>query len=226
MQNSVYIIATPIGNREDITIRALKTLESIEYIYAEDTRVVSKLLEYHSIKNKKIFSINEYSSEEKINYILDEAIKNNRDIAFVSDAGTPAISDPGAVLVDMAREKDMKIIPIGGISALTTALSVAGIRKTPFYFHGFLPHKNGRKKILDNLISIHETIVLYESPHRFLKLCEELEKYSEYIEIIVCRELTKIYEEIKKGNIKDIHDFYKENKDKVKGEFVIIISKI
>lgn len=222
MKGKLYIVATPIGNKEDITLRAISILENIDIICAEDTRVTSKLLKLLNIPKKQLISINEYSTENNIQKIIS-LINEGNNIAYVSDAGTPGVSDPGAVLVNMCRDNDIDIIPIPGVSAITAAISVSGIRETPFIFYGFLPHKNGRKKILNELLSYKQNIILYESVHRFLKLLSEIKEIDINRQILICREITKIYEEIKFDNISNIEEYYLKNKDKIKGEFVIII---
>ncbi len=222
MKGKLYVVATPIGNKDDITIRAVSILEKVDIIAAEDTRVISKLLTILNIPKKHIVSINEFATKDNIDYILD-FIKNGKDVAYVSDAGTPGVSDPGAVLVSSCRNDGIDIVPIPGVSALATAISVSGIRETPFIFYGFLPHKNGRKKILNNLLSYNYNIVLYESVHRFFKLLDDIYEINENQEIFVGRELTKVYEDIVFDNIKNIKDYYQKNTSKLKGEFVIII---
>ncbi len=222
----LYIIATPIGNMGDITLRAIETLKSVDVICAEDTRVVGKLLKQLNIPHKKLVSINEYADKTKIAYVIN-MLQDGQSVGYVSDAGTPGISDPGAVLVTEARVAGVSIVPIGGISAVTTAISVAGIRDTPFIFYGFLPHKKGRQKILDNLISQDITVVLYESPHRYMKLLEELrDKEVEHglsISVTVCRELTKVYEDIRQGSPYELIEYYTTHKDTIRGEFVLIV---
>ncbi len=222
MQGKLYIVATPIGNKDDITIRAISTLTAVDVIAAEDTRVTSKLLGLLSIPKKQIISINEFSTEENFDYIL-KFIKEGKNVAYVSDAGTPGISDPGAMLVSFCRKNDTEIIPIPGVSAIATAMSVAGIRESPFLFYGFLPHKKGRKKILAELLTGDKNIILYESVHRFLKLLDEIFEINNNQEIFVGRELTKMFEEIKVDTIDNIKKYYDENPTKLKGEFVVII---
>lgn len=221
----LYIVATPIGNMQDITLRAIETLKNIEVICAEDTRVVGKLLKGLDIPHKKLISINEFADTTKISHVID-MLEAGQDVCYVSDAGTPGISDPGAVLVAAARTAGIAIVPIGGISAVTTALSVAGIRETPFLFYGFLPHKKGRQKILDELIAQDMTLVFYESPHRFMKLLEELhtrETEELSFSVTVCRELTKMYEDIQQGKPEEMITHYNTHKDTQRGEFVLIV---
>jgi 16S rRNA (cytidine1402-2'-O)-methyltransferase len=222
MQGKLYIVATPIGNKDDITIRAVSTLTEVDVIAAEDTRVASKLLSLLGIPKKQIISINEFATKENIDYIIS-LIEQGKNIAYVSDAGTPGISDPGAVLVSACREAQIEIIPIPGVSAISCAMSVSGIRESSFMFYGFLPHKKGRKKILGELLSLEKNIILYESVHRFIKLLEDIEGVNEAQDIIVCRELTKMYEDIKVDIVKNIKKYYQENISKLKGEFVVII---
>lgn len=224
MQGKIYIVATPIGNKDDITIRAISTLKDVDIIAAEDTRVASKLLTLLNIPKKQLVSINEFATDANIKKIID-LIFEGKNVAYISDAGSPGISDPGAVLVKMCRENDVEIIPIPGASAITTLMSVAGIRETPFMFYGFLPHKKGRQKILGELMNNDTNIILYESVHRFIKLLEEVNKINPNQQLIIGRELTKLYEEIKADTVENILDFYNQNPTKVKGEFVIIIKK-
>lgn len=226
--SNLYIVATPIGNMKDITLRAIETLRSVDVVCAEDTRVTSKLLKALELPMKKLFSVNEFADTSKIKSVID-LLDEGQTVAFVSDAGTPGISDPGSYLVSAAREAGHTIVPIGGISAVTTALSVAGIRETPFLFYGFLPHKKGRQKLLDELLAQDTTLIFYESPHRFIKLLEELhERETEGFQILVtvCRELTKIFEDIRQGNPKDLLTHYHKHEDTVRGEFVLIVRKI
>jgi 16S rRNA (cytidine1402-2'-O)-methyltransferase len=223
--STLYIVATPIGNMEDITLRAIDVLKKTDIICAEDTRVVGKLLKGLSIPHKKLISINEFADASKINHVI-ELLTEGQDVCYVSDAGTPGISDPGAVLCSAARAAGVAIVPIGGISAVTTALSVAGIRETPFLFYGFLPHKKGRQKILDELIAQDITLIFYESPHRFMKLLEELmsrENSETTFSVTICRELTKMYEDIQQGRPEALLAHYTAHKDTQRGEFVLIV---
>lgn len=222
MQGKLYIVATPIGNKDDITVRAISTLTEVDIIAAEDTRVASKLLGLLSIPKKQIVSINEFATQENLDYVLN-FLKEGKDVAYVSDAGTPGISDPGAVLVSYLRVNGIEIMPIPGVSAIATAMSVAGIRESPFLFYGFLPHKKGRKKILSELFALEKNIILYESVHRFMKLLDEIIEIDKSKEIFVGRELTKMFEDIKVDNVENIKKYYEENNTKLKGEFVVII---
>lgn len=222
MQGKLYIVATPIGNKEDITVRAISTLTSVDVIAAEDTRVASKLLGLLNIPKKQIVSINEFSNEENFNYILG-FLQEGKNVAYVSDAGTPGISDPGAMLVVHCRNNDIEIVPIPGVSAIATSMSIAGIRDSAFMFYGFLPHKKGRKKILGELFALDKNIMLYESVHRFMKLLDEVIDINPEQPMVVCRELTKMYEDIKVDTAANLKKQYEDNPTKLKGEFVVII---
>ena len=222
MQGKLYIVATPIGNKDDITVRAISTLTEVDVVAAEDTRVIGKLLSLLSLPKKHIVSINEFSTTENFDYILG-FLQEGKSVAYVSDAGTPGVSDPGAMLVSHCRANGIEIVPIPGVSAIATAASVSGIRESAFMFYGFLPHKKGRKKILGELFALGKNIMLYESVHRFMKLLDEVIEINKDQEIVVCRELTKMYEDIKVDTAENIKTYYEENKTKLKGEFVVII---
>jgi 16S rRNA (cytidine1402-2'-O)-methyltransferase len=224
--SKLYITATPIGNMEDVTLRALRILKEVDLILAEDTRVTKKLLDKYDIKTplKGFDAKIEAQNPERVLQLL----KEGKNIALVSDAGTPAISDPGGSMVHMVREKlpEIEIIPIPGASSLTTALSVAGLSDTEFTFLGFLPHKKGRETIFKEIADAEKTIIFLESPHRIMKTLESLAKYcSIHRTIIVARELTKMYEEIKTGTAQELLEFFKENEEKQKGEFVLMVGK-
>jgi 16S rRNA (cytidine1402-2'-O)-methyltransferase len=215
---NLYTIATPIGNLEDITFRAIKTLKEVDIIACEDTRHTLKLLNHYDIK-KPLVSYHQHSKVSKIDYLIKE-LKSGKNIAIVTDAGTPGISDPGQVLISKAVEEEIKVIPIPGPSAVITALSAAGVPTDSFVFLGFLPHKKGRKTILESFKQEKRTIVFYESPHRIEKLLGELKEVLEDRQIVVARELTKMFEEILKGTVSEIQ----EKLEIIKGEFVVIVS--
>jgi len=218
------IVATPIGNLEDITLRALRTLLECDVIYAEDTRVVAKLLTRHDIR-KPLRRLDAATELEKADEIIVR-LEAGEHVAFVSDAGTPGISDPGARLVAAVREKisrlnlDIHIEAIPGPSALTAALSVAGMDSNGFTFLGFLPHKKGRQTALKNIMKSELPVVLYESPHRILKLLKELTGVSR---IIIARELTKVHEEVLSGTPAELLAHFAAHPDTVRGEFVVIV---
>ncbi|MFA6272398.1 MAG: 16S rRNA (cytidine(1402)-2'-O)-methyltransferase [Patescibacteria group bacterium] len=217
---NLYTIATPIGNLEDITLRALKTLKEVDLIACEDTRHTLILLNHFEI-NKPLISYHQHSKISKIDYLIGE-LKAGKNVAVVTDAGTPGISDPGQVLINKAIENNISVIPIPGPSAVITALSAAGVPTDSFVYLGFLPHKKGRKTILDSFENEKRTIVFYESTHRIEKLLGELINILGDRKIVIARELTKIYEEFLRGTVTEVQ----ENLKVTKGEFVVIISAI
>jgi 16S rRNA (cytidine1402-2'-O)-methyltransferase len=212
----LYVIATPIGNLEDVTLRALNNLKEVDLIVCEDTRHTLKLLNHFGIK-KPLISCHQHSKIQKIEQIIN-TIKKGKKVALVSNAGTPGISDPGQILIKKAYEAKIKVIPIPGTSALTTALSVSGFPADEFVFYGFLPHKKGRQTKLKELKDEGKTTVIYESPYRIKKLLKELLEMGVNKEIMIGRELTKKFEEIYKGKISEILPTIKE-----KGEFVVVL---
>ncbi|MDP1707444.1 MAG: 16S rRNA (cytidine(1402)-2'-O)-methyltransferase [bacterium] len=221
------IVATPIGNLEDITLRALRTLKECDVIYAEDTRVISKLLARYEIK-KPLQRLDATTEIKKSDEIITR-LENGEHVAFVSDAGTPGISDPGARLVAHVREQVKrlnlftKIEAIPGPSALTAALSIAGLDSAEFTFIGFLPHKKGRQTALKKIVTSEMPVVLYESPHRILKLLEELAALMPARRLYACRELTKIHEEVISGTPEELLAHFAVHQDTVRGEFVVIV---
>jgi len=221
---TLSIVATPIGNLEDITLRALRTLKECDVIYAEDTRVISKLLAKYEIK-KSLQRLDAATETEKSKEIVARLEAGER-VAFVSDAGTPGISDPGARLVAYVRENlaEAKIEAIPGPSALTAALSIAGITGDGFSFMGFLPHKKGRHTALGEIAESEVPVVLYESPHRILKLLSELAAHG-IRTVTLARELTKMHEEVLSGEPLQLAESLTE-RGADRGEFVVIISSI
>jgi len=220
----LYIVATPIGNLEDVSSRALRILREVDLILCEDTRTTKKLLAHYRI-SKATVSYHQHSRLTKIKYIL-ERLKQGRDLALVSEAGTPGISDPGTKLIGYLVDQlpDLKIVPIPGPSALITALSIAGLSADKFIFLGFPPAKKKRKKFFEEVAQAKYTVVFYESPHRISKTLQELEDVLiSQRQIVVCRELTKKFETIYRGTIEEVIEQIK--KDKIKGEFVVIIGR-
>lgn len=219
---NLYIIATPIGNLEDITFRAVRILKEADLILCEDTRQTKKLLDRYEIQTPTM-SYHQHSKLNKINRIVD-LISEGKNLALVSDAGTPGISDPGNLLIRhlVDNNVDVKIIPIPGASAVISALSVSGFPTDNFVFLGFVPHKKGRQTFFENLAREKRTAVFYESPHRIMKSLESLKEYLPEREIVICRELTKIYETIYRGKAEDVAKKITINNE-VKGEFVVII---
>lgn len=215
----LYIVSTPIGNLEDITLRALRTLKEVDFIAAEDTRHVGILLKKYEIKTRTI-SFHSYSTEHKLEQIID-LLKEGRDIALVSDAGTPGISDPAYKLIRRCIAEGIRIVPIPGASALLAALVMSGQRMDEFIFLGFLPLKKGRQTLLKSLADEERTLVIYESPHRLLRTLSDLQNYLGDRDISICREITKIYEEALRFKISDAIAHF--SKTKPKGEFVLLL---
>ncbi|OHA15959.1 MAG: 16S rRNA (cytidine(1402)-2'-O)-methyltransferase [Candidatus Taylorbacteria bacterium RIFCSPLOWO2_02_FULL_43_11] len=225
MSGKLYVVATPIGNLEDITLRALRILGEVDIVYCEDTREGKKLLSHFDI-HKPLDSFHARSSLSKIEKIVED-LKMGKNLAVISDAGTPAVSDPGFVLISEVRRSlpEAEIYAVPGPSALTAAISIAGMATNTFVFYGFLPHKKGRETILKEIMANNKASVFYESSHRILKTLQSLAVLLEPTRrIAIARELTKIYEELKRGSAKDLLDYYTNNQDKVRGEFVVIVS--
>ncbi len=219
MTGKIFIVATPIGNLKDITFRAIETLGGVDFIVCEDTRNTSILLKHYEIK-KELISVNAVNEDRKKEDVINH-ILSGKNCAIVTDAGTPCISDPGAKLISEAISKGIDIIPLPGPSAVTTALSISGLPSSSFLFEGFLPQKKGRQKKLQELSEIKNTIVLYESTYRIEKLLQELNEYMNSRYIVVCRELTKKFEEVWRGTASEILS----KSDRIlKGEFVVVIS--
>lgn len=245
----LYIVATPIGNLEDISMRALRILGEVDFILCEDTRVTRKLLEHYQIKTETI-SCHQHTDDRKIAEIL-RLLEDGKDLALVSDAGTPGISDPGGKLVQAVIERfgeDMKVESIPGPSAVTAALSISGIPTDKFVFMGFPPHKKGRQTFLRKAVESEYPVVVYESKHRIIKFLEELEEAvktynrerkrkteedddepqkndSVYTSVVVCRELSKMHETVYRGDIASVREKIISNKDDQRGEFVVVIGK-
>jgi 16S rRNA (cytidine1402-2'-O)-methyltransferase len=218
------IVATPIGNLSDMTFRAVDILKSVDCILCEDTRTTKKLLDHYQIKNKTI-SFHTHSGLAKVNEIKD-MIREGKNLALVSDAGTPCISDPGVMLVAELNKEfgdEMVITPVPGASALISALSASGLPAHEFSWKGFVPHKKGRETFFKDIASTETTVIFYESVHRFMKTMESLVAVIPNREVVVAREITKMFEEFKKGTVAEVFEYYKQNPDKVRGEFVIMV---
>ena len=220
MPGSFYIVSTPIGNLKDITLRAIEALKEVDFIVCEDTRVTSVLLKQYDI-HKELISMNAQTESKKIPGLI-EKILNGENCALVSDAGTPSISDPGVRLISEAIKNEIKIIPVPGVSALVTALTISGLPTDSFVFEGFLPQKKGRRTKLKQLAGEERTIVLYESTYRIEKLIKELNEFMQERYIVICRELTKKFEEVRRGFPKELLETFNESINR--GEFVIIIA--
>lgn len=220
MKGKLYIVATPIGNLEDITLRAINVLKGVDFIIAEDTRHSLKLLNHLEI-SKPLISYHRHNEENKTEDILDK-IEEGKNIALISDAGTPVISDPGEFIVKEAIEREIEVIPIPGACAIITALMVAGVNTRNFTFYGFLSlNKKIRMKELEQIKDNNNTVILYEAPHKIKNTIQDLESYVGDRRIVIARELTKIHEEFIRGTIKEI----KDKLQNPKGEYVIIIDK-
>lgn len=219
VKSTLYIVSTPIGNLEDISLRALKVLSSVDYIACEDTRKTKILLDHYNI-SKPLLSYYSYNELQRIPEILSK-LHNGYSIALVSDAGTPGISDPAVVLVRAARAENIPVIPVPGPSAMMAALIVSGFSLQQFVFEGFLPQKKGRKTKLQLLHEEPRTVVLYESPHRLLKTLRELFLVLGDRNVAVCRELTKKFEEVVRGSLGTVLEELSQKP--VRGEYVLVI---
>ena len=218
----LYIIPTPIGNLEDITLRALRLLKEVDLILAEDTRTSKKLLGHFDI-NTPIRSYHAHN-EHGITPGLVEQLQQGTTIGLISDAGTPGISDPGFLLIRACMQANIRVECLPGATAFVPALVASGLPCNRFFFEGFLPHKKGRRSRLDYLSQLEETFILYESPMRLVKCLKQLiEVCGEDRLASVCRELSKVHEEIKTENLKALLEYY-EAQPKVKGEIVIVVS--
>lgn len=222
MPSTLYIVATPIGNLEDVSPRALRTLREVDAILCEDTRVTSKLLARFEIR-KTLIAFHQHSNTKRFDEILTH-LGAGKNIALVTDAGTPGISDPGGLLVEAVVEHlgdAVTITPIPGPSAVITALSISGLPADEFLFLGFPPHKNGRKTFFDKLALEERTVVFYESTHRIMKALAELDVRLPDRKIVVCRELTKLHETIYRGTPSEVTAALERSS--IKGEFVIVL---
>ncbi|QQR50187.1 16S rRNA (cytidine(1402)-2'-O)-methyltransferase [Candidatus Nomurabacteria bacterium] len=223
----LYIVATPIGNLEDITLRALRILKEVDLILCEDTRTTKTLLMKYDIKTPTQ-SYHSNTTDAKHEALMRE-LASGKTMALVTDAGTPCISDPGVLLVKKLRElndPNITIVPIPGASACITALSASGIPSATFTFYGFLPHKKGRETLFKEIIGIKHTAVFYESPHRLTKTLEKLTTLIPKRHMVIGRELTKKFEEIKAGSVHELATYFTKNSGHIRGEFVLILEGI
>ena len=220
MAGKLYLVPTPIGNLKDITLRALEVLENVDLIAAEDTRQSLKLLSHFNIR-KTLISYHQHNEQGRSQNIIDQ-IKEGKNIAIISDAGSPGISDPGSVIVLKCIEQGIEFVVLPGATAITTALVYSGLDTTKFIFRGFLPRENkDRKPIIDDLINRSETLIFYEAPHRLLNTLEFLYENLGNRKISMCRELTKLYEEIIRLTLEEAVEYYKQNSPR--GEYVLVI---
>ena len=217
----IYLVPTPIGNLKDITLRALEVLQSVDEIAAEDTRQSLKLLNHFNIK-KPLFSYHQHNEQGKSEDIIEKS-KAGKSIAIVTDAGTPGISDPGSVVVCKCIENNIPFEVLPGATAITTALVYSGLDTTKFIFRGFIPRETKDRKILmEEIKDNKETLIFYESPHRLIDTLSFLREYLGNRQIAVCRELTKLHEDIYRGTIEEAYNWFVNNKPR--GEFVLVIS--
>lgn len=220
------IVATPIGNLEDITLRALRILKEADCVFCEDTRMTKRLLDHYEIKTPTA-SYHQHSDDIKIGKII-ALLRDGKNLALVSDAGTPGISDPGGKLISLVRAElgdAVRIAVIPGVSALAAAVSGAGAGFDRFLFLGFLPHKKGRQTMLKEIAASGHPAVVYESKHRIIKLLSELAELDVALEVIVARELTKIYESFYFGTPDAVKAELEKDPNNLKGEFVVLINK-
>jgi 16S rRNA (cytidine1402-2'-O)-methyltransferase len=219
---NLYLVPVPIGNLGDITLRALEVLSNVELIAAEDTRTTSFLLNHHKIAYQEIISYHKFNERARVNLLIDHLL-SGKDLAVVSDAGTPALSDPASILVDAAIEANINVIALPGASALLPALTASGLNDGPFLYLGFLPTKAKlRNQALEHIKASPYPVVLYEAPHRIEKLMAELEQALGDRRVCLARELTKLHEEYIRGTLKELKE---PGKIKAKGEFVVVIDK-
>ncbi|MCX6751809.1 MAG: 16S rRNA (cytidine(1402)-2'-O)-methyltransferase [Candidatus Nomurabacteria bacterium] len=232
-----YVVATPIGNMGDITLRAIETLKEVDLILCEDTRETKKILQKYNINTPTM----SYHSQSKLNKVdkIFALLEEGKNLALVSDAGTPTISDPGAMLIAKIKEVSPKpslgefplswasrieVIPIPGATAVIAALSASGLPTHEFTFLGFLPHKKGRETLFKEIAESKRTMVFYESPHRILKTLKSLQKFCPNKKVCLAREITKIYEEFKTGSPSELLEYLTQNPIHQKGEFTVLVS--
>ena len=217
----LYLVATPIGNLEDITFRAINVLKEADIIAAEDTRHTLKLLNHYEI-SKPLISYHRHNEDVKKEVLINKLLEG-QNIALVTDAGTPGISDPGEEIVREAIENNIEIIPIPGACALINALIPSGLNTKEFAFYGFLPlNKNNRKSVLERIKKEDKTVILYEAPHKLIKTLEDIQASLGDIDCVLARELTKIHEEFIRGSINSILEKMKE-KEAIKGEYIVLL---
>lgn len=221
---TLYVVATPIGNLEDVTLRALRILKEVTYIVAEDTRVTKKLLSHYDI-HTAIQRFDAHTERGSVDAVVED-LRNGAHIALVSDAGTPAISDPGIRLVQAAREAGVPVVSVPGASSLVAALSIAGLPTDNILFLGFIPHKKGRKTFLATACAHEGTAVFFESTHRIETCLQELLAIAPEGTVVLARELTKMHEEVLTGTPHELLALFSEHPVKKKGEFVVLLSPL
>lgn len=218
----LYVVGTPIGNLEDISFRAIRTLKEVDYIFAEDTRVTRKLLDHYDIQNT-VYQYHEHNKQHQIANIIN-LLKDEKNVAIVTDAGMPCISDPGYELVDEALKEKIKVITIPGPSSVLSAASISGFDMRRIAYEGFLPKKKGRHTLFTKLKDEKRAIIILESPNRVLRTLKDISEYLGNREVVIARELTKLYEEIIRGSVEELIEILE--KRNIKGEIVIVIKSI
>ncbi|PIP87313.1 16S rRNA (cytidine(1402)-2'-O)-methyltransferase [Candidatus Campbellbacteria bacterium CG22_combo_CG10-13_8_21_14_all_36_13] len=228
--STLYVVSTPIGNLEDITLRAIRTLKEVDLVLAEDTRVAKRLLQHHGIE-KDVVRYDEHKHKVMEDMVL-EALREGTNIALISDAGTPTISDPGyrliARILEIKREiPEINIKSIPGPSSLTSALSLSGISADHFVFYGFLPTKKGKETIIKDISEAKRTSVFFESPNRIMKTLEMMKKFIDWErKISVVREISKIHEDVVTGSIREVIDYFEKHPDQIRGEMVVVVESL
>lgn len=222
-EGTLYVVATPIGNLEDITLRALRIFKEVDYILCEDTRVTGHLLKHYEIATK--MKRYDAHSSQKIQEEVCTDLERGKQIALCSDAGTPGVSDPGVHIINQILEKklDAKIVAVPGASAVTASFSIAGIAGNQFSFLGFIPQKKGRLTFFKALQGSEIPVVFFESTHRIMKMLESLTEHCGTKTVVIAREITKFHEEVVRGSASEVLAFFKANSDHQKGEFVVIV---
>ena len=224
MAGTLYVVSTPIGNLEDLTYRAVRVLSEVNLIACEDTRHSQKLLNHYGIKAKTV-SYHEHNERDRAEELIGQ-LKSGLDVAIVSDAGTPGISDPGFRVVRMALEADLKVVPIPGPTALVSALVASGLPSDEFFFAGFLPARSGaRRSRLAEIARIPSTLVFYEAPHRMAASLKDAREILGEREAVVARELTKLHEEIVRGRLSDLADKFSAGDHEPRGEMVVVVDR-
>lgn len=220
---TLYVVATPIGNLEDMTLRAIRVLKEADYILCEDTRVTGKLLKHYDIVTK--MKRYDAHSTTKIQEEVFADLESGKQIALCSDAGTPGVSDPGVHLIDQIHTKKLhaQVVAIPGPSSVTAAFSIAGIAGNQFSFLGFIPQKKGRQTFFKELAASTIPVIFFESTHRIMKTMESLHEHCENKTIVIAREITKFHEEVVRGSAKEIVSYFEVHTDHQKGEFVVIV---
>jgi 16S rRNA (cytidine1402-2'-O)-methyltransferase len=225
LECALYVVATPIGNLSDITLRALETLGAADTVAAEDTRNTRHLLQHHGISDARLLALHQHNERGAAERVI-ALLQQDKSVALVTDAGTPAVSDPGAVLVEAVRAAGFRVIPIPGASAAVAALSASGLSAPHFLFYGFLPNKSGsRRTALQALIEHPYTLVFYEAPHRILECVEDLQAvFGDEREIVLAREITKLFESIHRCQLGAALDWLNSDPNNQRGEFVLLVS--